>query len=148
MGGYGALNLGMKHPEIFSTCATLSAAVRTDQMLEEMDNDRYLSFFQPIYGGSKNKRVTNYWKKNNVFHQLDSVPLEKVKQIRWYIDCGDDDYLSEGNCMLHIKMLNMKIPHEFRVREGAHTWEYWKSGIVPALQFIDIFFRDVSFMSD
>jgi enterochelin esterase-like enzyme len=34
-----------------------------------------------------------------------------------------------------------EIPHEFRVRDGAHTWAYWRTGIVDGLKFIGQSFR-------
>ncbi len=32
--------------------------------------------------------------------------------------------------------MDRKIPHEFRVRDGGHTWSYWRTGIVDGLKFI------------
>jgi enterochelin esterase-like enzyme len=50
--------------------------------------------------------------------------------------CGDDDFLIRGNCALHIVLTGRKIPHEFRVRDGASTWSYWRTGIADGLKFI------------
>jgi enterochelin esterase-like enzyme len=33
-------------------------------------------------------------------------------------------------------LTDRKIPHEFRVRDGAHTWSYWWTGIADGLKFI------------
>ena len=38
--------------------------------------------------------------------------------------------------MLHIALTKRQIPHEYRVRDGAHTWSYWRSGLLDALKFI------------
>jgi enterochelin esterase-like enzyme len=46
-----------------------------------------------------------------------------------------------GNCALHVVLTDRKIPHEFRVRDGAHTWEYWRTGIADGLKFIGERFR-------
>ena len=46
---------------------------------------------------------------------------EKIKSVKWYIDCGDDDYLFEGSSRVHIAMKNRNIPHEYRVRDGDHS---------------------------
>jgi enterochelin esterase-like enzyme len=56
--------------------------------------------------------------------------------VRYWIDCGDNDFLTKGNCLLHITFAERGIPHEFRVRDGAHTWTYWRTGITDALAFI------------
>jgi enterochelin esterase-like enzyme len=61
---------------------------------------------------------------------------DKLKSVRIYIDCGDDDYLTIGNAMLHVALTEKKIPHEYRVRDGAHNWTYWRTGLVDGLKFI------------
>lgn len=61
---------------------------------------------------------------------------DELKKVRYWIDCGDDDGLSKGNCLLHIALMDKGVPHEFRVRDGAHTWTYWRTGIIDGLAFI------------
>ena len=61
---------------------------------------------------------------------------DDLKKVRYWIDCGDDDFLIKGNCLLHIALTEKNVPHEFRVRDGAHNWTYWRTGITDALQFI------------
>ncbi|MDC0935090.1 hypothetical protein OAS39_02305 [Pirellulales bacterium] len=39
--------------------------------------------------------------------------------MRWYIDCGDDDFLYEGNSLIHIAMRKRQIGHQFRIRDGG-----------------------------
>ena len=67
---------------------------------------------------------------------LHSVPLEKLKSVRFWIDCGDDDFLCNGNSALHVEMRKIGLPHEYRVRDGGHTWSYWRSGLATGLEFI------------
>jgi enterochelin esterase-like enzyme len=33
------------------------------------------------------------------------------------------------------------VPHEYRVRDGGHSWTYWRTGIIDALAFIGDSFR-------
>ena len=47
-----------------------------------------------------------------------------------------DDFLYEGNSLLHIAMRQKEIPHEFRIRDGAHTWQYWREALPEVLGFI------------
>ncbi|WP_206609748.1 hypothetical protein [Paracnuella aquatica] len=63
------------------------------------------------------------------------------KSVRWYIDCGDDDFLYEGNSLVHIAMKKKEIPHEFRVRDGAHNWTYWREALPDVLHFVSQSFR-------
>jgi len=38
--------------------------------------------------------------------------------------------------LMHIAMRQKEIPHEFRVRDGAHTWQYWREALPEVLEFI------------
>jgi len=67
---------------------------------------------------------------------MKNMPEEQKTKVRFYLDCGDDDFLYKGNSTLHILMNDQKIPHEFRVRDGIHEWEYWRTGLPDALKFI------------
>jgi enterochelin esterase-like enzyme len=138
MGGFGTLVYTMKHPDLFAAGAALSAAVFTDSTISQTPNDRYEFVFGQLYGrGLKgSQRINKDFTSNSPLHIVTDNSADDLKKVRYWIDCGDDDFLSEGNCMLHIAMLNKHIPHEFRVRDGAHTWTYWRTGIIDALHFI------------
>ncbi len=138
MGGFGALTLAMHHPELFSSCAALSAAVRTDESMVAMADERYNLVFAPLFSGpvKGEERLTAAWKRNSPLVLAKSAPESDLKQVRWWLDCGDDDALTVGNAYLHMALLDRKIPHEYRVRDGGHTWAYWRTGLPDALKFI------------
>ena len=69
------------------------------------------------------------------------MPDSLKKSVRWYIDCGDDDFLYEGNSLVHIAMRKKEIPHEFRVRDGAHNWTYWRTALPVVLEFVSMSFH-------
>ena len=134
MGGYGALELAMRHTDLFSTCVAMSSGTFTDE--EILNDNMYDRYFGHIYGPKPKKEVSESWKAYNPLHLLDSVDPEKLKSVRFYIDCGDDDFLYKGNAALHVKMRDMGIPHEYRVRDGAHQWSYWRTGLHDGLIYI------------
>ncbi|MVM31582.1 esterase family protein [Spirosoma sp. HMF4905] len=143
MGGFGSLTLAMHHPELFSACAALSAAVRTDETFVTIPDERYNTVYAPIFSGPAKgeERLTLTWKRNSPITLAKSAPESDLMKVRWYLDCGDDDALTVGNSMLHIAFLERKIPHEYRARDGAHTWSYWRSGLPDALKFIGVSFH-------
>jgi enterochelin esterase-like enzyme len=143
MGGFGALTLAMHHPELFGSCAALSAGIRTDEGFKAIPDDRYDVVFGPVFSGSAKgeERLTVAWKRNSPITLAKSAPESDLSKVRWYIDCGDDDALTVGNSMLHLALLDRKIPHEYRVRDGAHTWSYWRTGLPDALKFIATSFQ-------
>jgi enterochelin esterase-like enzyme len=138
MGGWGTLVHSFRHPELFSACAALSAAVWPDEEILGMKQDTWDKVVGPVLGvGLTGKeRLTPGFRKVSPLDLAKSLPEDSLKKVRYYIDCGDDDFLIKGNCALHLLLTDRKIPHEFRVRDGGHTWSYWRTGIVDGLKFI------------
>lgn len=143
MGGYGTLIYSLKYPELFAAAAPLSAAVFDDDALVGTPDTNYENVFGQLYGrGLKGKeRLNKAWYDNSVLKIVETKSADDLKKVRYWIDCGDDDFLTKGNCLLHIALTDKKVPHEYRVRDGAHTWGYWRTGITDALQFIGDSFR-------
>ncbi len=143
MGGYGTLVYSLKHPEMFSAAAAFSAAVRNDEDFMGITDARWADVYSKIFGPELKgtDRLTPLWKTNSVLNIVQSKTTDELNEVRYYIDCGDDDALSKGNSLLHIALMEKKVPHEFRMRDGAHTWTYWRTGITDALEFIGDSFR-------
>lgn len=138
MGGYGALIMAMRHPEMFTACAAYSSGVRTDDEVLKMSKERYERSFSKMYGptASGEPGLTEHYKIYSPLYQVKTLPEETLKSVRWYLDCGDDDFLYRGNSALHVGLRERNIPHEYRVRDGGHSWIYWRTGIKDGLKFI------------
>ena len=135
MGGNGTLIYALHHPELFSSACPLSAGAAP----LNMDNVKKSL-------GSDLKNVTQdqleaYFNRYNIPGLIERIPDNRKNEIRWYIDCGDDDFLYEGNSMLHIAMRKKGIAHEFRIRDGAHNWTYWRESLPEVLRFISAGFH-------
>jgi enterochelin esterase-like enzyme len=138
MGGYGSLHIAMRYPEMFSSCVAFSSGTFTDEEIVKLDDKSYKNYFGFLFGdGLKGEdRLSANWKRFSPLDILDTQDPGKLKKVKWYIDCGDDDFLYRGNSHLHLKMREIGIPHEYRVRDGVHSWVYWRSGLPEALKFI------------
>ncbi len=140
MGGFGALILPLKNPEVISTCVPLSISIRTDKQYMEEDSSGWNNQWGSIFGGVGKigkDRLTDYYKQNNPFHSYLQNNLSKLKELKIFIDNGDDEQtLCRSNEELHILMREKGIPHEFRVRDGGHSFNYWYSAIPNALRFM------------
>ena len=138
MGGFGSLNMALKYPDMFSAVAPLSAVIWDDNAIETATTENWDRAYGQIFGRElKGKdRLSKAWYENSALKMIETKSAEDLKKVRYWIDCGDDDFLMKGNCLLHIALADKKVPHEFRMREGGHTWDYWRSGIIPALEFI------------
>jgi enterochelin esterase-like enzyme len=139
MGGWGTLIHTLRHPDLFVAGAAFSAAVWQDDEVLAMKQDNWDKLLGPLFGAAGlagKDRLTPHFRKHNPLDLAKTLAEDSLKKVRYYIDCGDDDFLIKGNCALHIVLTDRKIPHEFRVRDGGHTWSYWRTGIVDGLKFI------------
>ncbi|RFS16687.1 esterase family protein [Emticicia sp. C21] len=146
MGGLGTLLYATKHPDMFTAAAPLSAAVWTDDEIVNgnQDQQRWNYVFGDLYGKDlKGKdRLSEHYYKNAPIKIVETGNADDLKKVKFYIDCGDDDFLIKGNMALHAMMIDKKIPHEFRVRDGGHTWSYWRTALPEVLKFVgDSFHR-------
>lgn len=124
MGGFGALKLSMRHPDLFAACVALSSGTFSDEEILAMPNEQYERYFGGIFGNQlkSNERINEAWKANSPLHLIQTVSKSDLKSVKYWIDCGDDDFLYKGNALLHIGLRDLDIPHEFRTRNGAHEW--------------------------
>ena len=138
MGGFGSLNYALKYPDLFAAVAPLSAAVWDDNAIATTPDENWGGALGQLFGRNLKgtARLTPSWYDNSALKMVETKSADDLKKVRYWIDCGDDDFLTKGNCLLHIALTEKKIPHEFRMREGGHTWDYWRTGIIPALEFI------------
>jgi len=143
MGGFGTLIYSIKHPEMFSAAAALSAAVRNDEDFMGITDARWAEAYAKVFGANLKgaERLNDTWKANSILGLIQSKTADDLNDVRYWLDCGDDDALSKGNSLLHVALMDKKVPHEFRIRDGAHTWTYWRTGITDALNFIGDSFR-------
>lgn len=130
MGGGGTFIYALHHPELFSSACPLSAATGP---LSLEDATSSLKRNNP---GISDTAIAGYYHRQSVLYLMNNMPEDQKKAVRWYIDDGDDDFLYEGNCLVHIAMRKNNIPHEFRIRDGGHTWTYWRSALPTVLEFV------------
>ena len=130
MGGDGTFTYALHHPELFSSACPLSAG--TGPLTIE-DAKTRLTKETP---GISDQDITAYYNRQSVLALVNNMPDTLKKAVRWYIDVGDDDFLYEGNSLVHIAMRKKDIPHEFRTRDGAHNWTYWRTALPAVLEFV------------
>lgn len=133
MGGGGTIFYSLHRPDMFAAAAPLSASAGSWNIEQ-----------QKIRLGESASKVTkkqleDYFNRHSIEGILKNASkesLDEIKRIRWYISCGDDDFLYEGNALMHIAFKKNEIPHEYRVKDGAHTWTYWRMELPLVLEFV------------
>ena len=139
MGGYGTLIMATKHPDLFAAAAPLSSGVFTDDEIMKAEERTWNVVLGELYGKKEltgKDRLTDHYNNNSILKIIETGNADELKKVRYYIDCGDKDFLIKGNMALHSVMIDKKIPHEFRVREGVHNWTYWRTALPEVLKFV------------
>ncbi|MBE6427720.1 MAG: hypothetical protein E7028_03900 [Planctomycetaceae bacterium] len=137
-GGYGALLYALRHPDLFGTCFAMSPSIRPHDFVCSMPEEEFLKLYRTCVRPNHQEgelRLTPFFLEHDILTMVSKVPEERKRAVRIFIDCGDDDHLVSGSLLLHLEMLKYGIPHELRVRDGAHNWKYWKDSLPMALDF-------------
>jgi S-formylglutathione hydrolase FrmB len=132
MGGGGSFVYALHHPELFSSACPLSAATG---FLTLDDAKTGIARGNPNVAFA-DSTINSFYNKYSVMPLINAMPDANKKAVRWFIDCGDDDFLYEGNGLVHNLMRKKDIPHEYRIRDGAHNWTYWRASLPVVLEFV------------
>lgn len=127
MGGHGGLYLGLRFPQSFGACGSMSGGVDLLCCTTRFDVPKRL--------GDTLQHAQN-WVDYSVMGLVEKIkPAEAPAMI---IDCGTEDFFYGINAALHQKLLSLKIPHEYIERPGKHDWNYW----ALAIRYQFLFFAD------
>lgn len=142
MGGYGALRLAFRRPDLFGSVATHSAAIVAALPADDTGSNARgrLRLFANVFGSPVDR---TFWDRNN--------PLELARKavlagLKIYFDCGSqDDYgFDSGAQALHNLLVSRKVTHEFHLYPGGHNWLYFAEHLPASLGFESRAFRLVN----
>lgn len=144
MGGWGALYLAFKHPEMFST-VTAHCAALVPELPHPQGGDRrgqfLLQLIGRIFGDPPDEE---YFRANNpVFVVEQNLAAIKKSGIKIYFDCGEQDRygFQEPNKAFDDKLTKLGLAHEFHMFPGGHGWEYMISVADHSYAFLWAGFR-------
>lgn len=130
MGGGGAVAYGQQYPEMFGAVCSLSGALGNFAVDSEGDS------LNGSRGGMARYNQTGF------VNAADEDAVNKLKSIRWFVDCGDDDFLALKNIDFFRAMIEKGIDLEYRMRDGAHNWTYWRTALPAVFQFVSYNFSE------
>ena len=126
MGGYGAVKLALKYPEMFCSANSHSGALGFLRM--DTNQSRGISpEFERIFG------KTPAGGPDDPFAILEKMDHGRIPALR--IDCGTEDFLLDQNRAFHAHLDRMKVTHEYEEFPGSHNWAYWDLHVQQAIAF-------------
>ena len=133
-GGFGALNLIMKYPQMFAASAILSPAVYDPVPPSHSSGVR-----QPPFQ-KDGKFDAELWKSLNYVSHIEAYKKSGVI-VPLYINTGDHDTFSIAfHAATLFERLRFHQPDaiELRIINGDHEWMVWRDTLADALQFMTV----------
>jgi S-formylglutathione hydrolase FrmB len=129
MGGYGAVKLALKHPQLFVSAHSHSGALLFGHA-DPAHRPDHAAEFERILGphpaGGSNDCFALASK---------AVQLERQARPALRIDCGTADALLGASRQLHDHLQTVGYEHEYQEFGGGHDWGYWDRHVQEAINF-------------
>lgn len=121
MGGFGAVKLALRHPDLFAFSGGLSSALdvpgRPFSVVRIGQYRHYRSIFGPWRSASR--------RENDPFARASSV--DPAKMPYFFLTCGDNEGLLSTNRSFAQILEQRHFPYEFHVVPGGHEWNQWNA---------------------
>lgn len=120
-GGFGAANITLHHPELFSYALCLSGNFMAAKTWTGQDvwagDDRAKAYNSPI---------------------LYAPHASGVQRLHFYLTSGDQDNadIAEQTRQFAAVLEQLKTPHTMQFFPGKHAWSFWQTHIVDALEYL------------
>jgi enterochelin esterase-like enzyme len=118
MGGGGSVVYAQKHPEMFNAAYSTSGLLDLHHRLTA--SPTFDAAF--VWSVAQTSPV-------ECLRKATDEELEKLRSVRWMLDCGDDDKIIFTNLNFFVEMKQKNVPVEFRVRNGKHNWVFWRESL-------------------
>ena len=127
MGAWGAMLLGLKHPQLFGAIGAFSAPFGISRQDPKMD---MTSRTQQRFGAPE----TAERRERDPATLATTIPLETVPML--YLACGNQDLFVADNRGFVQRLTARKIPYEYReLSPFGHSWDLWDGQL---LNFVDM----------
>ena len=126
MGGYGALKLALKHPDLFCSANSHSGALFAAHSPFDPANPTTAEFMR-IFGPNPQGGP------DDLFALAEQIDRRLLPALR--IDRSTEDSLLDGNRRFHAHLDALGIPHDYEEFPGGHSWDYWDRHVQEALAF-------------
>lgn len=126
MGGGGSVGYAIAHSDMFVACYAMSAWLTAEKRENADVKDKMAMLSNAVHDHDP---VT-------IIEQADEDKLNALRSVKWFLDCGDDDFLFDRNIDLYKVMRQKRFTAQLRVRDGSHNWEYWHNALRLCLPFV------------
>jgi S-formylglutathione hydrolase FrmB len=123
MGGFGAINLALHHPELYSFAGALSPAIDVPRRAFSIRRLQQSMAFRSLFGTGDARQ-----------HHDPFVAAQRANpgEVPYFLTVGDRESLLSPNREFATMLKKRALPHEFHVVQGGHDWRQWNNQL-PSL---------------
>jgi len=121
MGGFGAVKLALRHPDMFAFAGGISSAIDVPSRPFSIKRIGQWRHHSSIFGpwGSATRR------ENDPFVLVRSVDPSRMPYL--FLTCGEQEGLLPANQSFARLLQQRKFAYEFHVVPGGHDWNQWNA---------------------
>jgi len=147
MGGYGAIALALRHPDLFAAAASHSGRLATTYVGPHAfaPPARYTTSIDSIHAV-----WSAFWPTVSRAFGTDTAgwyardPVRLARKLRaagspvpaLSIDVGTEDIRADMNRAFHWELGQLGIAHSYAEWPGRHDWKYWHAHVGESLRFL------------
>lgn len=130
MGGFGAMNQALKHPDNYAAAASLSGVMDVTRHTENWHLTNALGLYT---------EEPSRWEQSNPLHlAMKKAPPASPPLL---LICGRDDFAFQENKEMAQQLQQSGYTSFFREEEGTHSHLFWKTHVASAIEFIVSYFK-------
>ncbi len=138
MGGFGAITIGLRHPDIFGKIILHAPALCKSLMLNSYDEAGHDAWtrtnYMAMFGLKDIKDLENSEYDYDML--AEKVAVQDIKP-EFFISCGDIDGLLEQTTLFSNKLKNLGYDVTFETVPGNHNWcAALNSGLQKAIEWL------------
>jgi S-formylglutathione hydrolase FrmB len=147
MGGFGAMSVGMRHPDEFAAAASHSGAVALMYRGPRPFAPGKAEIATDVKGWGKGVGPIGVWIQSLFGDDIQDWKAHDVVELAGklgpgklalYFDCGtEDDFALQDNVQyVHEALTAKHIDHEFFIGPGKHDFAFWSARVPISLAFL------------
>jgi S-formylglutathione hydrolase FrmB len=131
MGGYGAINLALKHPDLFVFAGGVSPALDVPSRPFSWKRFAQSQRFESIFGPRKSEAR----RANDPFVEIRSI--DPIRTPYLFMTCGEQEGFLPPSRQFAAVLEKRHFAYEFHTGPGSHDWNQWD-------QWVPIFFQSLT----
>jgi len=128
MGGFGAIVLGLKHPELFAFAGGMSAALDVPSRPFSIKRLSQWRRFRAIFGSWNGQ----HQRENDPYVLARSADVTRAPY--FFLSCGDKEGLLPANRKFAALVRERRFQYEFHTVPGGHDWNQWNAQLPSVFQ--------------